>query len=46
MKLVWRLGVDNVADTRACNEAPYRLGHASLYPLQPRTLRALVTAGF
>ncbi|MEK8052513.1 TonB-dependent receptor [Ideonella sp. DXS22W] len=38
--LVWRLGVDNVADHRAWKEAPYQYGHAYLYPLAPRTWHA------
>ncbi len=38
--LVWRLGLDNVADRRAWQEAPYQFGHAYVYPLQPRTVRA------
>lgn len=35
--VVWRAGLDNVADTRAWKEAPYQFGHAYLYPLAPRT---------
>jgi iron complex outermembrane receptor protein len=35
--VVWRAGVDNLADTRAWKESPYQFGHAYLYPLQPRT---------
>ncbi|EHR71041.1 outer membrane receptor protein [Burkholderiales bacterium JOSHI_001] len=46
LKLVWRLGVDNVADTRAWKEAPFQFGHAYLYPLLPRTWRASVVASF
>ncbi|MBL8342967.1 MAG: TonB-dependent receptor [Rubrivivax sp.] len=42
--LVWRAGVDNVADRRAWQEAPYQFGHAYLYPLQPRTWRLAVHA--
>ena len=38
--LVWRLGVDNAADRRAWQEAPYQFGHAYLYPLVPRTVHA------
>jgi iron complex outermembrane receptor protein len=41
---VWRLGVDNVADTRAWKESPYQFDHAYLYPLAPRTWRASVQA--
>ncbi len=40
MRWVGRLGVDNVADTRAWKESPYQFGHAYLYPLAPRTWRA------
>jgi iron complex outermembrane receptor protein len=40
---VWRLGVDNLADRRAWQEAPYQFGHAYLYPLAPRTLHASVS---
>ena len=36
--VVWRLGIDNVANTRAWKESPYQFSHAYLYPLQPRTL--------
>ncbi|ODU09920.1 MAG: TonB-dependent receptor [Rubrivivax sp. SCN 71-131] len=36
-KLVWRAGIDNLADTRAWKESPYQYGHAYLYPLAPRT---------
>jgi iron complex outermembrane receptor protein len=42
--LVWRVGVDNVADRRAWQEAPYQFGHAYLYPLAPRTWHASLTA--
>ena len=44
--LVWRLGVDNVADRRAWQEAPYQFGHAYLYPLAPRTLHASLAAAW
>lgn len=37
---VWRVGVDNLADRRAWQEAPYQFGHAYLYPLAPRTVHA------
>jgi iron complex outermembrane recepter protein len=37
---VWRVGIDNLADRRAWQEAPYQFGHAYLYPLAPRTLHA------
>ena len=36
--IVWRAGIDNLADTRAWKEAPYQYGHAYLYPLAPRAL--------
>lgn len=41
-KLVWRAGVDNVADARAWKESPYQYGHAYLYPLAPRSWSASV----
>jgi iron complex outermembrane recepter protein len=37
--LVWRVGVDNLADRRAWKESPYQYSHAYLYPLAPRTFR-------
>lgn len=37
---VWRVAVDNVTDRRAWKESPFQFGHAYLYPLAPRTLRA------
>ena len=40
--LLWRVGVDNLADHRAWKEAPYQYGHAYLYPLAPRTFHASV----
>jgi iron complex outermembrane receptor protein len=36
----WRAGVDNLLDRRAWRESPFQFGHAYLYPLAPRTLRA------
>ncbi|MES2959156.1 MAG: TonB-dependent receptor [Pseudomonadota bacterium] len=39
---VWRMGIDNLADRRAWQEAPYQFGHAYLYPLAPRTAHASV----
>ncbi len=36
--VVWRAGVDNLADSRAWKESPYQFGHAYLYPLAPRTV--------
>jgi iron complex outermembrane receptor protein len=44
--LVWRAGIDNLADQRAWKEAPYQYGHAYLYPLAPRTLHASLQADF
>lgn len=38
--LLWRFGIDNVADRRAWKESPYQFGHAYLYPLAPRTFSA------
>jgi iron complex outermembrane receptor protein len=45
-ELVWRAGVDNVADTRAWRETPYQFGHAYLFPLAPRTWRVSMQAVF
>ena len=39
---IGRLGVDNLADRRAWQEAPYQYDHAYLYPLAPRTWHASV----
>jgi iron complex outermembrane recepter protein len=36
----FRLNLDNATNRRAWQEAPYQFGHAYLYPLSPRTLRA------
>ena len=44
--LVWRAGIDNLANRRAWQEAPYQFDHAYLYPLAPRTLHASVQLGF
>ena len=44
--LVWRLGIDNAADRRAWQEAPYQFGHAYLYPLAPRTVHASLAVRF
>jgi iron complex outermembrane receptor protein len=44
--LVWRAGIDNVANTRAWKEAPYQFDHAYLYPLAPRTFHASVQHAF
>ena len=44
--LVWRLSIDNMADKRAWQEAPYQFGHAYLYPLAPRTMHASLAARF
>jgi iron complex outermembrane receptor protein len=38
--VVWRIGIDNVADRRAWQEAPFQFGHAYLYPLAPRAWHA------
>jgi iron complex outermembrane receptor protein len=37
--LVWRAGVDNLADRRAWKESPNQYSHVYLYPLAPRTFR-------
>ena len=44
--LVWRAGIDNLANRRAWKEAPYQYEHAYLYPLAPRTFHASVQASF
>jgi iron complex outermembrane receptor protein len=44
--VVWRAGIDNLADRRAWQEAPYQYDHAYLYPLAPRTLHASATLAF
>lgn len=44
--VVWRAGVDNLANRRAWKEAPYQYDHAYLYPLAPRTLHASVQLSF
>jgi iron complex outermembrane recepter protein len=44
--LTWRVGIDNATNERAWKEAPYQFGHAYLYPLAPRTVRASLQAGF
>ena len=44
--LVWRAGIDNLADRRAWKEAPYQYDHVYLYPLAPRTFHASVQASF
>ena len=44
--MVWRVGIDNLTDRRAWQEAPYQFGHAYLYPLAPRTLRASLAVGW
>ena len=44
--MVWRLALDNATDARAWRESPYQFGHAYLFPLPPRALRASVTASF
>ncbi len=38
--VTWRAGIDNLFDRRAWRESPYQFGHAYLFPLGPRTLRA------
>jgi len=43
-QLTWRLGIDNLADTRAWKEAPYQFGHAYLFPMAPRTVRLSLQA--
>ena len=40
VQTLWRLGVDNVANQRAWKAAPYKFGHAYMYPLAPRQWHA------
>lgn len=40
----WRVGIDNLSDERAWRDTPYQFGHAYLFPLAPRTLRASLQA--
>ncbi len=44
-RLVWRAGIDNLANARAWKEAPYQYGHAYLYPLTPRGAHVSVQVG-
>ena len=46
LDLLWRASIDNVANHRAWKEAPFQYGHAYLYPLAPRTLRASAQLSF
>ena len=46
MQVVWRAGIDNLANRRAWKEAPYQYDHAYLYPLAPRTLHASAQLAF
>ncbi len=43
--VVWRAGIDNLANRRAWKEAPYQYDHAYLYPLAPRTFHASIQIG-
>jgi iron complex outermembrane receptor protein len=43
-RLIWRAGVDNVADRRAWQESPYQFSHAYLYPMTARTWRLSLQA--
>ena len=43
-RLLWRAGIDNLADRRAWKEAPYQFGHVYLYPMAPRTWRVSLQA--
>lgn len=43
-RLIWRAGIDNLADRRAWKESPYQFDHVYLYPMAPRTWRLSVTA--
>lgn len=37
-RVIWRAGIDNIADKRAWKESPYQYDHAYLYPLAPRSV--------
>ncbi|MBL0719756.1 TonB-dependent siderophore receptor [Piscinibacter sp. Jin2] len=39
-RLIWRAGIDNLANRRAWQEGPYQFGHVYLYPLPARSVRA------
>jgi iron complex outermembrane recepter protein len=43
-QLTWRLGIDNLANTRAWKESPNQFGHAYLFPMAPRTMRLSLQA--
>jgi iron complex outermembrane receptor protein len=43
-RLIWRAGVDNVADRRAWQESPYQFSHVYLYPMTARTWRLSLQA--
>ena len=43
-ELIWRAGIDNLADRRAWRESPLQFGHVYLFPLAPRSLRLSVEA--
>ncbi len=43
-ELIWRTGIDNLADTKAWKESPYQFNHAYLFPMAPRTLRLSLQA--
>jgi len=45
-RLIWRAGIDNLADRRAWKESPYQFGHVYLYPLAPRQWRLSAEAAF
>ena len=44
LRLVWRAGIDNLADKRAWKESPYQFSHVYLFPMAPRTLRLSLQA--
>lgn len=46
LQVVWRAGIDNLANRRAWKEAPYQYDHAYLYPLAPRTVHASAQLSF
>ena len=44
--LTWRAGIDNLFDKQGWKESPTQFGHAFLFPIPGRTLRASVELGW
>ena len=45
-RIVARIGIDNLGDSRAWRDTPYQFGHAYLFPLAPRTWRVSLASSF